>query len=140
MDKKLLKMASEAMRSLGLTEIKIKDGDIEIEMKREAAPTAVPSFEAHSDNEETAEIDDQEELVEIKSPLIGVFYRSPSPSVAPYVSEGSRVHKGDILCIIESMKMMTEIICEYDGTVCSIYPQNGMIVEYGQSLFSIIKD
>jgi len=72
------------------------------------------------------------------SPMVGTFYRSSSPDADPFVSEGSKVKKGDTLCIIEAMKLMNEIEAEYDGMVEKVLVENATPVEYGQALFVII--
>jgi len=77
-------------------------------------------------------------LVEVKSPMVGVFYSSPSPDAEMFVSIGSKIKKGDVLCIIEAMKLMNEITAEQDGEVVDICVNNGDIVEFGQVLFKII--
>src|SRR5688500_14661123 len=76
-------------------------------------------------------------LLEVKSPMVGTFYSSPDPSSPAYVSVGQRVSKGQIVCIIEAMKIMNEIECEYDGVVREIVAANSHPVEYGQVLFRI---
>ncbi len=73
----------------------------------------------------------------VTSPMVGTFYRAASPEAEPFVSEGSRVRKGDVLCIIEAMKLMNEIEAEYDGTVQRILVENATPVEYGQAIFEI---
>jgi len=77
--------------------------------------------------------------VDITSPFVGSFYRSPSPDAPPFVDIGSVVRKGQTLCIIEAMKLMNEIEAESAGTVVEIFAQNGKSVEYGQKLFRIKK-
>lgn len=74
----------------------------------------------------------------VKSPMVGTFYMKPSPTASAYVEVGKKVKKGDILCIIEAMKLMNEIESEYDGEIAEIYVKDGEAVEYGQKLFSII--
>lgn len=74
---------------------------------------------------------------EIKSPMVGVFYASSSPESDPFVTVGQRVKKGDVLCIIEAMKLMNEITAEVEGEITEICAQNGQIIEYGQPLFRI---
>ena len=74
---------------------------------------------------------------EVKSPMVGVFYSSPSPESDPFVTVGQRVKKGDVLCIIEAMKLMNEITAEVEGEITEICAQNGQIIEYGQPLFRI---
>jgi acetyl-CoA carboxylase biotin carboxyl carrier protein len=73
----------------------------------------------------------------IKSPLVGTFYRSPSPGAPPFVEEGDMVSKGQVLCIIEALKVMNEIESDVDGKVAKILVENGQPVEYGQELFYI---
>lgn len=72
----------------------------------------------------------------LTSPIVGTFYRSPSPDSQPFVEVGSRVKKGEVLCIIEAMKLMNEIESDVDGIIVEIYPQNAQAVEYGQPLFA----
>jgi acetyl-CoA carboxylase biotin carboxyl carrier protein len=76
-------------------------------------------------------------LLEVKSPMVGTFYRSPEPGSPAYVSEGSRIAKGEILCIIEAMKIMNEIESEYAGIVREVLVSDAHPVEYGQVLFRI---
>ncbi len=76
-------------------------------------------------------------LLEVKSPMVGTFYRSPEPGSKAYVSEGQRIEKGEILCIIEAMKIMNEIESEYSGTIREIPADDAHPVEYGEVLFRI---
>jgi acetyl-CoA carboxylase biotin carboxyl carrier protein len=78
-----------------------------------------------------------ENLLEVKSPIVGTFYRAPSPTADPYIQVGSVVEKGGILCIIEAMKLMNEIESEVSGKVVKILVENGQPVEYNQALFLI---
>ena len=73
----------------------------------------------------------------LTSPIVGTFYRSPSPDADPFVEVGSRVKKGQVLCIVEAMKLMNEIESDVDGVVAEIYPQNAQPVEFGEPLFAI---
>jgi acetyl-CoA carboxylase biotin carboxyl carrier protein len=73
----------------------------------------------------------------IKSPIVGTYYRAPSPSSPPFVNVGDRVEPETVVCIIEAMKLMNEIQAEVSGVIMEIYPQNGQAVEYGQPLFGI---
>jgi acetyl-CoA carboxylase biotin carboxyl carrier protein len=77
------------------------------------------------------------EVAIVKSPIVGTFYRSAEPGAKAFVSVGDTVRKGQVLCIIEAMKLMNEIDSEYDGEVTSIYVENGQAVQYGERLFSI---
>ncbi len=76
-------------------------------------------------------------LLEVKSPMVGTFYGSPEPGSKPYVTVGGRVEKGQILCIIEAMKIMNEIESEYSGVVREVVAQDSSPVEYGQALFRV---
>ncbi|HUF13148.1 MAG TPA: acetyl-CoA carboxylase biotin carboxyl carrier protein [Longimicrobiales bacterium] len=78
-----------------------------------------------------------ENVIEIASPMVGTFYRSPSPEAPPYVEIGSQVRKGQTLCILEAMKLMNELEAEIDGTIRGILVENTDPVEYGQPLFLI---
>ena len=73
----------------------------------------------------------------LTSPIVGTFYRSPSPDAGPFVEVGSRVKKGQVLCIVEAMKLMNEIESDVDGVIAEIYPQNAQAVEFGEPLFAI---
>ncbi len=81
-----------------------------------------------------------EELHEIKSPIVGTFYRAPAPGEAPFVEVGDHVNPGDVLCIVEAMKVMNQIKSDISGTIAEILPKNGEPVEYGQVLFRIKPD
>ena len=73
----------------------------------------------------------------VTSPFVGTFYRAPSPTAAPFVDIGSQVSKGQILCIVEAMKLMNEIESDYNGRITQIYVESGQPVEYGDKLFLI---
>ena len=93
-----------------------------------AAPQAPSSLESAD-----AEI----ELAVVKSPIVGTFYRSPEPGAAPFADVGAIVKKGQVLCIIEAMKLMNEIDSEYDGEIVNVYVESGQPVQYGERLFAI---
>ena len=80
---------------------------------------------------------DEIELAVVKSPIVGTFYRSPEPGAASFVEIGTTVKKGQVLCIIEAMKLMNEIDSEYDGEIVNVYVENGQPVQYGERLFAI---
>lgn len=73
----------------------------------------------------------------VKSPLVGVYYASPTPTSEPFIQVGQKVNKGDVLCIVEAMKVMNEVVAEYEGEILEIYADNEVLVEYGQSLVRI---
>jgi acetyl-CoA carboxylase biotin carboxyl carrier protein len=90
--------------------------------------------ETQKDKEEKVESSD---LKVVKSPIVGTFYASASPDSEPFVTKGKKIKKGETLCIIEAMKLMNEIECEFDGEVVEILVENASMVEYGQPLFKI---
>jgi acetyl-CoA carboxylase biotin carboxyl carrier protein len=84
-----------------------------------------------------AEPEEGPELAIVKSPIVGTFYRSAEPGMKAFVDTGDTVKKGQVLCIIEAMKLMNEIDSEYDGEIVSVYVENGQAVQYGERLFAI---
>jgi acetyl-CoA carboxylase biotin carboxyl carrier protein len=80
---------------------------------------------------------DEVDFAIVKSPIVGTFFRAAEPGAAPFIDVGSAVKKGQVLCIIEAMKLMNEIDSEYDGEVVKIYVENGQPVQYGERLFAI---
>ena len=80
---------------------------------------------------------DEVDFAIVKSPIVGTFFRAAEPGAAPFVDVGSTVKKGDVLCIIEAMKLMNEIDSEYDGEIVKVYVENGQPVQYGERLFAI---
>ena len=77
------------------------------------------------------------DLAIVKSPIVGTFYRSSEPGAKPFVEVGQTVKKGQVLCIIEAMKLMNEINAECDGEIVKVYVENGQAVQYGERLFAI---
>jgi acetyl-CoA carboxylase biotin carboxyl carrier protein len=103
-----------------------------------AEPASAPALQAAPGGRSVATGGDGEvELAVIKSPIVGTFYRSAEPGSSAFVEIGSPVAKGQVLCIIEAMKLMNEIESEYDGEVAAIYVENGHTVQYGERLFAI---
>jgi len=100
-----------------------------------ATPAAAPSAAPEPAGETAA--DSEVELAVVKSPIVGTFYRSREPGAPSFVEVGASVKKGQVLCIIEAMKLMNEIESEYDGEVTNIYVENGQAVQYGERLFAI---
>jgi len=105
------------------------------------APPAAPALQAPPAPQAAPEPAKQEapkpRYLEVKSPMVGTYYSAPEPGAKPYLSVGDRISKGQILCIIEAMKIMNEIESEFDGVVKEILAQNAHPVEYGQVLFRI---
>jgi acetyl-CoA carboxylase biotin carboxyl carrier protein len=97
-----------------------------------AAPSAAPVAPAAA-----PVADEGGELAIVKSPIVGTFYRAAEPGAKAFASVGDVVRKGQVLCIIEAMKLMNEIDSEYDGEITSVYVENGQAVQYGERLFAI---
>jgi acetyl-CoA carboxylase biotin carboxyl carrier protein len=95
-----------------------------------AVPSPPPAVEAPAD----------EGLLVVKSPIVGTFYRSPDPNSPSFVDVGDRVKPGQVMCIVEAMKLMNEIEAEVAGEVVKVHPQNGQPVQYGDPLFTIRPD
>ena len=104
-----------------------------------AAPAAAPAVPAPDSAESRARAADaaKSRHLEVKSPMVGTYYGMPEPGAKPYLTVGDRISKGQILCIIEAMKIMNEIESEFDGVVTEILAKNSHPVEYGQVLFRI---
>jgi acetyl-CoA carboxylase biotin carboxyl carrier protein len=102
----------------------------------EQAPAEAPAAPAAP---ETPKVAEAEELIEIRSPMVGTFYRAPAPDADPYVEVGDDVTPGQVLCIIEAMKLMNEIESEHSGRIVEICVENGQPVEYNQVLFRLKK-
>jgi acetyl-CoA carboxylase biotin carboxyl carrier protein len=83
------------------------------------------------------DLDETVDLAVVKAPIVGTYYAASAPGAPPFVEEGTTVKKGQVLCIIEAMKLMNEIESEYDGEVAKIYVENGQPVQYGERLFAI---
>lgn len=131
------------MAEFGLTGLEISDENTVIRLERaippapaasvvQAIPHATPAMECAP----TAQISD---TAVIRSPMVGVFYAAPAEDKEPFVHTGDTVKKGDVLCIIESMKLMNEITAEQDGVITEICIQNGQVVDYGAELFRLKK-
>ena len=158
-DLKRIKELIEIMKENDLVEIEIKHDDDKIFLKRSQAPppgTYVPvvgqsistapaspnAAQAPAAQAEAAAAGPQpeENWVQIKSPLVGTFYATPSPDSDHYVEVGSQVEPQTVVCIVEAMKVMNEIKAETSGTIAEILVENGQAVEYGQVLFKLKPD
>jgi acetyl-CoA carboxylase biotin carboxyl carrier protein len=138
--KKIIKIAEES----DISGLSVEEGDLKIEVKREK--NIVPMQQAaHLPHTPSApagspvKTDEDEGLTPITAPMVGTFYKSPSPDSAPYVEVGDRVEPGKVICIIEAMKLFNEIESEIKGEVVKILVENGKPVEYGQKLYLIRK-
>jgi len=131
----------------GLTEISLEDGEQAITLRKDvivtsapaavAAPVAVsaPVVQASPASTETAA--PEKKGTPITSPMVGTFYKSPSPDAEPFVAVGKTVKQGDVVCIVEAMKMMNEIESEVSGKVVEICVEDGQPVEFGQVLMYV---
>lgn len=124
------------MSELGLTGLEVTENDRVVRLERNPAPQTTAPVQ-------TVQVGDvpqsaaNEDLIEISSPMVGVFYAAPAEDADPYVQVGDRVKKGQILCIVEAMKLMNEIVAETDGQIVEICAQNGQVVDFGCPLFRI---
>ncbi|MGG7177808.1 acetyl-CoA carboxylase biotin carboxyl carrier protein [Clostridium paraputrificum] len=133
-----LKMDKSLNRDVSIVgESKIEDNIQSIEDRKDTANNT--SVNAVADNSEiiTMELEDDEDLIEVTSPMVGTFYGSPSPESHSFVKEGDVVNTGDTLCIIEAMKLMNEIESEVSGVIKRILVKEGDMVEYGQPLYKV---
>ena len=128
---------AELMRELELTGLEITDGDKVVRLERNIQP-AVERAAAPTPAAAPAEIQAAAgAYISVKSPVVGVFHASPAENAEPYVSIGVSVKKGQVLGIVEAMKLMNEITAEEDGILSEICVANGQVVEYGTELFRI---
>ena len=161
MDFDQLKQILDLVRDYGLSEFEIEHEGLRLKVRTDVAGVAAtvsavgsappivaspaigsapagPSAAAVQGAPESSKPGDAKiELEVVKSPIVGTFYRSPEPGAPSFVDIGSTVKKGQVLCIIEAMKLMNEIDSEYDGEIVNIYVENGQSVQYGERLFAI---
>lgn len=162
MDREFIFQLIEKIKNTRIEHIELETETEKIKIKQFIAPKVVHknigqtnevihshslNFTQHGINEPEVELEvenkhNSEEVEEgkyhvIKSPLVGTFYRAPSPGAPPFVEVGDTVSKGQVLCIIEALKVMNEIESDIDGKVVKILVENGQPVEYGQELFYI---
>ena len=121
-----------------LSELEISAGaQFHIKLSKSSKPAKTAVFENDRNGENYGILGDVDDFKVIKAPLVGTFYRSPSPDLEAYVKAGDKVTKGMILCIIEAMKTMNEIESEFEGEVAEVLVENESPVEYGQPLFKL---
>ncbi|HHM01739.1 MAG TPA: acetyl-CoA carboxylase biotin carboxyl carrier protein [Caldithrix abyssi] len=155
MDLKEIKQLIKIVESANINEIEIEEENKKIKITKvsaqniavssqpvamaapQAAPAALPAAEASAPA--PAEVKKNENLVEVRSPMVGTFYRAPSPDADPYTEVGKTVAPGDVLCIVEAMKLMNEIESEVSGKVVEILVENAQPVEFNQVLFLVEK-
>ena len=163
MDLDTLRGFADLMEERGLTRIKLEEPDLTLELEREgagatqppawpafppampaawpAAPAAAVAAPAAPATAEPAAPTEPAQIAsgatEVCAPMVGVFYVAPSPGAEPFVHVGSKVKKGETLCILEAMKLMNEVVAECDGEIAEICANDGDLVEYGRVLFRI---
>jgi acetyl-CoA carboxylase biotin carboxyl carrier protein len=145
MDLNEIRKLADLMSEMALTEIELEEGGKRIRLRKEilfgskergAAPTSSPQLEKETIAAIEAKAEEGRYAI-VRSPIVGTFYKSASPDADPYVEVGDVVKKGQILCIVEAMKLMNEIESDVDGKVAEICVEDGAAVEYGKPLFRI---
>jgi len=142
MDIRKIKKLIEMLQDSDLTEIEIQEGEESVRIMRGSAQplevkTSSLSLDSVNDLSENNGVVANESGSPIKSPIVGTFYRKPAPDKPPFVEIGSHVNAGDVVCIVEAMKMMNEIKSEFTGKVSAINIDDGEPVEFDQSLIVI---
>ncbi len=157
MNQKELKELIEFIIEKGIAEFELERGDVKVKIKRASeAPVvafpdtryvavpplvqvpAAPSAPAASVAETAAaEPEPEENLHIVRSPIVGTFYEAPSPGAPPFVKAGDKLEVGQVLCIVEAMKLMNEIECDVAGELVKKLVSNGQPIEYGQELFTV---
>lgn len=153
MDIRKVKKLIELLEESGIDEIEITEGEESIRISRSShngggapahyytappqpAPTAAAAAPAPAPEPDAKQEEPTGHIV--RSPMVGSFYRAPSPTAAPFVEPGQAVKKGETVCIVEAMKMMNQIEADKDGTIGEILVENGQPVEFDQPLFTIV--
>ncbi len=142
MNRRELKALLALFREYGLSELEIEREGERIRLRRDTlpsgwappaalAPGAVPPVPLAGRDAPGSS------LLTVEAPMVGTFYRAPSPSGAPYVKEGDALKKGQVVCVIEAMKLMNEIESKVAGRIAKVLVENGQAVEYGQALFLV---
>lgn len=148
MDIRKIKKLIELLEESGIAEIEIKEGEESVRISRHAATAPVMMQPVPAPRQDSAAVITVTQETEtpapsaptghtVKSPMVGTFYRAPSPGAKPFTEVGQRVEVGDTLCIIEAMKMLNQIEADKSGVIAAILVENGQPVEYGQPLFII---
>ncbi len=150
-----IKQILEMMREHELAEFELERDNVKLRLKKHSsghwvstvppqgpphpgvAIPAPPTAAGAAGNPVLTAAEDELELAMVKSPIVGTFYRASEPAAKPYAEVGDLVKKGQVMCIIEAMKLMNEINAEIDGEVIKVYVENGQPVQYGERLFAI---
>ncbi len=154
MDIRKVKKLIELLQESGISEIEVHEGEESVRISRHhvtgapqtvlqvplQTPVNIPQASVTPEpvqDEATPPASVVDEGHIVKSPMVGIFYSSPSPDTSPFVEIGQTVNKGDVLCIVEAMKIMNQIESEASGVISKIFVENGEPIEYGQSLFAL---
>jgi acetyl-CoA carboxylase biotin carboxyl carrier protein len=152
-----IKSILELVRAHDLTEFELEQDGLKVRVRKAggevvsftapasvSAPLAAPAPVSGSESASTAPAHatglapaDPVDLAVVKSPIVGTFYHASEPGAKAFVSVGDPVRKGQVLCIIEAMKLMNEIECDCDGTLAAVYVENGKAVQFGERLFAV---
>ncbi|HTO10505.1 MAG TPA: acetyl-CoA carboxylase biotin carboxyl carrier protein [Candidatus Binatia bacterium] len=139
----LTRRLAGVLAELGLSEVEIESADVRVRVQRHVAavaavagPAAAAPAATPAEHPLVADVVSPA-LVTLEAPMVGTFYRAPSPTAEPFVNEGDVVKENQVLCIIEAMKLMNEIESKVGGRIAKILVENGQAVEYGQPLFLI---
>jgi len=140
MDLRKLKKLIDLVEASGISELELTEGEEKVKISRNIGGLQPPQLiqsQPQSIKTETTEMPTAIDGKAINSPMVGSFYRAASPDSSPFVEVGSTVKKGDVICIIEAMKLLNEIESEHDGIIKKILIENGQPVEFGEPLFII---
>ena len=148
MDLRKIKKLIEMLQESDLNEIEVKEGEesVRINRKREIVNNSTQFISQNKlDNlskDRTFEEDNKGlvDLIDVKSPMVGTFYRSPAPDKPPFVEVGQKIKVGDTLCIVEAMKMMNQVKSEFNGTIKHILVENAQPVEFDEVIITLEKD
>ena len=129
-----IKKYATLMKELDLTALEISEDNKTVRLERTVSEVI---REKPKDVQVVNSTSEKQDYISIKSPMVGVFYAAPAENAKPFVVSGDKVKKGQVLCIIEAMKLLNEITCDEDCTITEVCVANGQIVEFGTELFRI---
>ena len=147
MNQREIRRLADLLRDYGLSEVEVEREGVRVRLRRELSPSATapagsvapvsPAPAGAPMAIAAASAASEAHLLTIEAPMVGTFYRAPSPDAQPFVRDGDRVKKGQVVCIIEAMKLMNEIESKVAGRVVKVLVENAQPVEYGQPLFLV---
>ena len=148
MDIRKVKKLIEMLESSELEEIEIHEGEESVRLVKNKTETIVTQVQTNQTDKEVKKTESEQSEKEspvienpegevITSPMVGTFYAAASPGAKPFISVGDEIQEGDVVCIVEAMKMMNEIKSDYSGKVISVLAENSEPVEFGQALFVV---